>query len=381
MEKQLSVAVLGCGRMGHTIIMEIKDMPEVKRVVGYDPNEKQLEATKKVYPNVEVTSDLDALLADEDIKLVYIAANNVNHVPLAVKALRAGKAVMTEKPSGVDREQIDELQRVQEETGGFLQVGLECRYSHAYKYVKDTIVSGEIGDVKNIHFTYSMPPYGEHLELRNGEKVPNWRIKKETGGSMYFEKLCHYIDLVRWWNEGSRVDKFMIGSAENVIPYFEIEDNAHVSYHFDNGCVSHLYFNMTAAPGHNNDLLGKDDLFDQDKQGHKLNYVISGTEGAIEVDIFQRQVRVYHHPGKPGQIGESIKRTLSWDKIDGGNYAKGETEHIYFHNTLEQNQDIVRRVLAGDKPSITIQDAQETMRLCLDFTEAAKNKAWEVVYR
>ena len=156
-------------------------MPEVKRLVGYDPNEKQLEATKKAYPNVEVTSDLDALLADEDIKLVYIAANNINHVPLAVKALRAGKAVMTEKPSGVNLEQIEELQRVQEETGGFLQVGLECRYSHAYKYVKDTIVSGEIGEVKNVHFTYSMPPYGEHLELRNGEKVPNWRIKKETG--------------------------------------------------------------------------------------------------------------------------------------------------------------------------------------------------------
>ena len=381
MKKQLSVAVLGCGVMGNTIISGIKDMKEIKRIVGYDVVESQMVETQKNHPGIEINPDIDALLADEDIDLVYIAASNATHVPLAVKALRAGKAVMTEKPSGVTFEEIDELERVQKETGGFLQVGLECRYSWAYMTVKEVVASGEIGELKNVHFTYSMPPFSDTIRLANGEEVPDWRVTTETSGNMYLEKLCHYIDLVRWWNEGSRVDKFMIGSAENVIPYFEIEDNAHVSYHFDNGCVSHLYFNMTAAPGHNNDLLGKDDLFDQDKQGHKLNYVISGTEGAIEVDIFQRQVRVYHHPGKPGQIGESIKRTLSWDKIEGGNYVKGETEHIYFHNTLEQNQDIVRRVLAGDKPSITIQDAQETMRLCLDFTEAAKNKAWEVVYR
>ncbi len=379
MEKQLSVAVLGCGKMGNTIIETIEKMPEVKKIVGYDPLESQLEGTKKNHPQVEVTSNLTDVLEDEDIKLVYIAANNSNHVPLAVKALRAGKAVMTEKPSGISYEQIEELLHVQKETGGFLQVGLECRYSWAYMETKKIIDSGEIGQLKNVHFTYSMPPYSENIELTGGEVQPNWRVKRATGGSMYLEKLCHYIDLVRWWNAGSRVDKFVITSAENVIPYFEIEDNVHVSYHFDNGCVSQLYFNMAAAPGHNNDLMGKDDLFDQDKQGHKLNYVICGTEGAIEIDIFQRQVRVYHHPGKKGQIGESIVRTIEWS----GDVGKGEgyDERVYFHNTDEQNRDIVRRVLNGEPPSISIEDAQETMRLCLDFTVAAKEQKWETVKR
>ncbi len=379
MGKQLSAAVLGCGKMGNTIIEAIKNMPEIKRLVGVDPMESQLDEVKRRHPMVEVTANLDDVLNDEDIKLVYIAANNVNHVPLAVKALRAGKAVMTEKPSGISYEQIEELLKVQKETGGFLQVGLECRYSWAYMETKKIIQSGEIGQLKNVHFTYSMPPYSDVVELEGGEKAPNWRVKRETGGSMYLEKLCHYIDLVRWWNEGSRVDKFVITSADNVIPYFEIEDNVHVSYHFDNGCVSHLYFNMAAAPGHNNDLMGKDDLFDQDKQGHKLNYVITGTEGAIEIDIFQRQVRVYHHPGKKGQVGESIKRVIEWK----GDVGKGEgyDERVYFHNTDEQNRDIVRRVLAGEKPSISIEDAQESMRLCLDFTFAAKDKKWKMIER
>lgn len=379
MEKQLSVAVLGCGNMGNVIIEAIKKMPEVNKIVGYDPVESQLEQTKKKHPQVEVTSNLEDVLEDKEIKLVYIAANNSNHVPLAVKALRAGKAVMTEKPSGISYEQIEELIKVQKETGGFLQVGLECRYSWAYMEAKKIIDSGEIGQLKNVHFTYSMPPYGEKIKLIGGEVQPNWRVKRATGGSMYLEKLCHYIDLVRWWNAGSRVDKFVITSAENVIPYFEIEDNVHVSYHFDNGCVSQLYFNMTAAPGHNSNMMGNDDLFDQDKQGHKLNYIISGTEGAIEIDIFQRQVRVYHHPGKQGQVGETLVRTIAWSGDVGKD--EGYDERVYFHNTDEQNRDIVRRVLNGEPPSISIEDAQETMRLCLDFTVAAENRKWETVLR
>ncbi len=378
MKKQLSVAVIGNGVMGNTIISGIEDMPEVKRIVVYDIVESQMTETKKKHPQVEVNPNLDDLLADEDIDLVYIAASNATHVPIAAKALRAGKAVMTEKPSGVTFEEIDELERVQKETGGFLQVGLECRYSWAYMEVKKVVASGEIGELKNVHFTYSMPPFSDTITLANGEEVPDWRIKTEVGGNMYLEKLCHYIDLVRWWNEGSRVDKFVVTSADNVIPYFEIEDNVHVSYHFDNGCVSQLYFIMTAAPGHSNDLMDGSDLFDQDKQGHKLNYVLTGTEGAIEVDVFQREIRIYHHPGKKGQKGETIVRKINWADEK---FPEGLDEKLYFHNTYEQNRDIIKRVLNGDKPSISIEDAQESMRLCIEFADAAKDHRWEMIER
>lgn len=379
MEKQLDVAVLGCGKMGETIITTLESMEEVRRIVGFDPVESQLAFVTKLHPQVETTTDLDSVLNDSDIKLVYIAANNSNHVPLAIKAMRAGKAVMTEKPSGTTPEEIESLLEVQRETGAFIQVGLECRYSAIYMEAKKIISSGEIGALKNVHYTYSMPPYRKDITLDGGETVPNWRVKRATGGNMYAEKLCHYIDLVRWWNEGSRVDKYVITSAENVIPHFEIEDNVHVSYHFDNGCVAQLFFIMTAAPGHNNDLLGKDDLFDQDRQGHKLNYIITGTEGAIEIDIFQRQLRVYHHPGKPGLTSEQLVRTVSWNRDEGPN---GSTdEKVYFHNTDGQNRDIVRRVLNGMPPGLSLEDAQETMRLCYEFTQTHRNAPWTVIER
>ena len=379
LEKQISVAVFGCGKMGKTIIEGIEQLPEIKRIVGYDVNEASLRSAKELHPQLEVTTSLEKILSDPDIRLVYIATNNASHVTLASQAMRAGKAVMTEKPSGISFEEIEELIRVQKETGAFLQVGLELRYSRAYVETKKIIQSGEIGRLVNVHFTYSMPPYPDTLTGPDGMENPNWRVRKHLSGSMYLEKLCHYIDIVRWWNEGARVDKYVVTNADRVIPYFEIEDNVHISYHFDNGCTSQLYFIMTAAPGYNNDLMGGDDLFDQDKQGHKLNYVITGTEGAIEIDVFQREVRVYHHPGKEGQRGESLVRTISWTKDEKGSTDFGERR--YFHNTYDQNIDIVKRVMNGDGPSISIEDAQESMRLCLEFEEATENRKWEIIYR
>lgn len=125
-------------------------------------------------------------------------------------------------------------------------------------------------------------------------------------------------------------------------------------------------------------MMGNYDLADQDKDGHKLNYVLTGTEGAIEIDVFQRQLRVYHHPGKPGQEKEEMVRVVEWDRTGGG---APNGENTYFHSTYAQNQDIVLRVLNGDKPAIDIEDAQESIRVCLDFTKATADSKWQVIER
>ncbi|MDR1000714.1 MAG: Gfo/Idh/MocA family oxidoreductase [Clostridiales bacterium] len=363
MDRKIKVAVLGCGAMGGTIIGNILDSPYLDSIVGYDISQNSLKKVCDQY-GIDTTTDLNRILSDSSIKLVYIASSNDSHVPLSIAAMKAGKAVMTEKPVGLTFAEMDSLVAAQRETGAFIQVGLELRYSTIYKTAKEMIDKGKIGSPVNFHYTYSCSPYGEG----------NWRVHKANSGSVIHEKLCHYIDVVRWWN-GSRVNKYVVTSAQNVIPYFEIEDNVHVSYAFENGAVSQLFFTMTAAPTGNSDMIHmSDDLFDQDKDGHKLNYVITGTKGAIEIDVFQRQLRAYRHAGDPALKGEAaeITQIIKWDK---------EQDHEYFHNTCAQNRDIIKRVANGEPPSILIEDAAETMRLCVEFSDAQLNRPWQVIKR
>lgn len=363
MERKINVAILGCGLMGCTMIENIWDSPYLGEIIGYDIKQEALDNVRSKF-NIRVTNNLDEILQDESIRLVYIAASNNAHVPLAIAAMRAGKAVMTEKPVGLSKPEMDSLIAVQKETGAYIQVGLELRYSKLYLKAKEVIDSGRIGTPVSYHYTYSCSPY----------EVGNWRLDPQNSGSMYHEKLCHYIDLVRWWN-GSRVNQYVVTSAPNTLPHFGIEDNVHVSYRFENGAVSHLFFLMTAAPSGNSDMLRmKTDLFDQDKDGHKLNYIITGTKGAIEIDVFQRQLRVYRHAGDPEQTrtAEEVTEIYAWDE-------GADQEH--FHNTQAQNLDILRRVAMGEEPYLLLEDAAETMRLCLEFSQAQHEHPWEVISR
>ncbi|MDD3927954.1 MAG: Gfo/Idh/MocA family oxidoreductase [bacterium] len=360
--KKINVAVIGCGRMGHNDIRTLQQSTYVSRIIGCDADERQALITAEEF-GISVTMETEDIWNDSGIDLVYITTPNETHASLAIEALQAGKAVMTEKPAGIDRAQIEALLDTWRKTGGFLQVGLECRnYSRLYCRMKELLEAGEIGKLINVHFTYSMPPFPRD----------EWKYKA-SAGNMCMEKLCHYIDLVRWWN-GSRVNRFMAVRADNVVPYYEIADNFHVTYGFENGTVSHLYFNMAAAHEGNYDLLDRSvDLIDQDKMGLKHNYVLVGTEGAIESDLFQRELRLFHHAGKQGfKDAERLVLTETWNRED---------DSAYFHNTHAQNLDIARRVALGEEPAINPEDAAETMRLCLEFEEAAAAGTWNVCYR
>lgn len=363
MSEKINVAILGCGKMGRTIIENIWDSPYLGEIVGYDISEESLKTTQKAF-NIRVTDKLEEILEDESIRLVYVAASNDVHVPLSIAAMKAGKAVMTEKPVGLTKPEMDTLLEAQNQTGEFIQVGLELRYSKVYTMAKQMIEDGKIGRPVSYHYTYSCSPFDRD----------NWRLERRNSGSMYHEKLCHYIDMVRWWN-GSRVSEYVVTPAANTLPYYEIEDNVHVSYRFENGAVSHLYFLMTAAPSGNSDMITMNhDLFEQDKDGHKLNYVVTGTKGAIEIDVFQRQLRLYRHAGdgNNARVPAEIVEIYKWDEA---------MDHEHFHNTKGQNLDILKRVATGMQPFLALEDAAETMRLCVEFTDAHNSRQWQVIQR
>jgi predicted dehydrogenase len=73
-------------------------------------------------------SDYDAMLGDSDIEAIIIAAPDPFHVPLAIRALHAGKHVLVEKPMGETSAQCRELIDAQRRTGLKVQVGSMKRH-------------------------------------------------------------------------------------------------------------------------------------------------------------------------------------------------------------------------------------------------------------
>ncbi len=105
------------------------------------------EARKKV----KVYGAYEELLADKDIEAIVIALPLHLHSEAAIKAMRAGKHVLTEKLMGHSIHECKEMGRVSQETGKLLATGHQRHYSILYDNAVYTIGKAKlIGDVHSI---------------------------------------------------------------------------------------------------------------------------------------------------------------------------------------------------------------------------------------
>jgi predicted dehydrogenase len=339
MKKKIDVAILGLGAMGETHVKAAKASPYVRNIYGYEP-EPARAALRGQELGVKATSDLDSILNNPEIKLIYIAAVNPVHSELTIKSLRAGKAVLCEKPIAETLEDSRQVIEVEKETGGFLQIGFELHYSKIYMLAKEWIDKGLIGKVVNCQCRY----YCSEFHSKN-----TWRSLSK--GTLIGEKLSHYIDLQRWFT-GSPVEEVFSMNAPNVVNYFNHPDNHQISMRFKNGAISNLNFVMYIAESDHRDPL-LEMLEKQSDDGHFLQYHIMGTKGAIETDVFRRRIRRWEFTDSPERLVSKIAEKITYT-------AKDDMEWI--HNTHGQNIRIAELVANGLAPETPASDSFETMK-------------------
>lgn len=106
----------------------------------------------------------EALVACPEIDIVYIATPHPMHAANAILALRAGKAVLCEKPFAMNRREAGEMVALARAKNLFLMEAMWTRFMPALAEVKRIIASGEIGAVTQLHadFGFSATPDPAH---------------------------------------------------------------------------------------------------------------------------------------------------------------------------------------------------------------------------
>lgn len=192
----LRVGVIGCGSIAkqrhgyeyfHNGDVELKGF--------FDRRPERVEALVKLYGG-KVYPTIDDMLADPEIDAVSVCLANAAHAETSIKALRAGKHVLCEKPMAISLEECEAMVTAAKESGKRLMIGHNQRLAPAHKKAKELISSGQLGRVITFQSTFGH----RGPEMWSMDKSANtWFFKKASAsfGSMA-DLGIHKIDLVRY---------------------------------------------------------------------------------------------------------------------------------------------------------------------------------------
>lgn len=140
-------------------------------------------------PSVEFGS-FETMLAEADCDAVAIGDCYGRRGSLAVRALRSGKHVITDKPLCTRMAEWDEISRLVSETGLLVGMMLDLRDSGNAIRLRDIARSGRIGEIQTLSFA------GQHPLLRGTR--PGWYFEPGLHGGTLNDIAVHALDLIPW---------------------------------------------------------------------------------------------------------------------------------------------------------------------------------------
>ena len=141
------VAVVGCGQWGKNLVRNFHQLDALACV--HDLNDEAAAAMCAAYS--VPSQKFEALLADDGVEGIVIAAPAEHHAALAKAALRAGKDVFVEKPLALKVSEAEALCRLAADERRVLMVGHLIRYHPAFEKLRELCRSGSLGNVQYIY--------------------------------------------------------------------------------------------------------------------------------------------------------------------------------------------------------------------------------------
>jgi UDP-N-acetyl-2-amino-2-deoxyglucuronate dehydrogenase len=239
-ERPKGFAIVGCGVIAPFHARAIADLPGARLVAVTDEVEAAA-ARRGAEFGVDHTTDLDAVLARPDVDVVSICVPSGLHADVGVRAARAGKHVVAEKPIDITLEAADRLIDACRTARVKLTVISQHRYDPDVQRVRELIDSGRLGRL--ILGDAAIKWYRTQQYYDSGDWRGAWRL---DGGGCLMNQGVHYVDLLQW----------LMGPVESVFARtataaheIEVEDIAVAVLRFASGAVGVLEASTAVYPG------------------------------------------------------------------------------------------------------------------------------------
>ena len=144
-KEKINLAVIGFGYWGPNLVRNFVALQQAKVGLICDIAEKQLKKASQAYPWIKATRNYAEVLENQKTQAVAIATPVKTHYQLALKALRAGKHVLVEKPLAYTAKEAKDLIRVALKKDLILMAGHTFVFTPAVQKLKEIVEKKELG--------------------------------------------------------------------------------------------------------------------------------------------------------------------------------------------------------------------------------------------
>ncbi len=224
----VGIGLIGAGMFARgTILPELKKIKEVAYSGVATATGLSGHHIAKKYKFDYATTDYRTLLADPNVKLVFILTRHDSHAHLVCEALKAGKAVFVEKPLCITKKQLtDIIAAYTTFSSSFLMVGFNRRFAPATKHCVNFFGSSRFSSVVQIRCNAGFIP------------PESWVHKQDEGGGRIVGEVCHFVDLAQAIT-GGLPQRVFASAAESPQG---LRDNLAVSLKMDNGAIAGITY-------------------------------------------------------------------------------------------------------------------------------------------
>lgn len=180
---------------------------------GYCPrtsDPRVLDGFRERFPGLPEV-DRERLLDDPAIDIVVSAAIPRDRPGIAIRAMRAGKDVMVDKPGATTAAQVGEIERTARETGRIFSICFSERFVvRACELAARLVAAGEIGRVVQ---TVGLGPHRLNRAIR-----PPWFFERDAHGGILVDIASHQIDQFLFFTGAADAEVVASAVANHALP-------------------------------------------------------------------------------------------------------------------------------------------------------------------
>lgn len=236
MNSALRFGILGAARIAPNALIKPARVVSNVEIIAVAARDKNKAATFAQLHNIpRVFDSYDALVNDPNVDAIYNPLPNSLHYEWTIRALRAGKHVLCEKPIASNAREAEEMARVADETGRVLMEAFHYRYHPLAQRVQEIVVGGELGTVRELEANFFIPLFLRPRDIR---------FQYELAGGALMDTGCYCVNFLR--RLGKSEPRVVSARARKISP--QVDRLMFAEMVFENGVHAKLGCSLAAFP-------------------------------------------------------------------------------------------------------------------------------------